>query len=72
MTEPTVPAQRAAPTLWPTRDAATHVAAVRGISYESARRWLSRHVAPLDREPGREGQNRYVVATVRRLAIIEP
>jgi len=60
----TLPEPRHEP-YWTTDQACAHVAKVRGIGEESARRWLGRHVTPLSRETGREGQNLYVPATVR-------
>lgn len=73
MNDATVPEQRADDALpewidlshWTTSQACVFVAAVRDITPESARRWLGRHVVPVDREPGREGENRYAARVVR-------
>lgn len=72
MTEPIeVPAPRTAlpewihAPYWTTSQACVVVAAIRGINHESARRWLGRNCVPVDREPGREGENRYAATTVR-------
>lgn len=50
---------------WTTSQACVFVAAVRGITEESARRWLGRHCVPVDRQPGRDGENRYAAAVVQ-------
>lgn len=64
-----VPAQRTQ-SLWTTSQACAYVASMRGITPESARRWLGRHVAPEGRDAGRDGENLWPVTTVRRNAII--
>jgi hypothetical protein len=64
VTDVEVPAPRHEPH-WTTDQACAHVAKVRDITEESARRWLGRHVTAVSRERGREGQNLYVPAVVR-------
>jgi hypothetical protein len=50
---------------WSTAQACTYVAAVRGITEESARRWLNRHVVAEEWRTG-DGQNVYSAHHVKR------
>lgn len=51
----------------PTRDATAVIAERRGITPDSARRWLTRHVRPVGREVGRVGENLWPMVRVRQL-----
>lgn len=70
----TVPRQRDGTELWPTSHVCALVAQARGITPESARRWLTRNrrLRPVNREVGREGENQYVAAMVRVVLGIDP
>lgn len=69
MDETTVPEQRRPGEIEtaPTRDATALIAQRRGITPESARRWLTRHVKPVGRETGRQGENLWPLVRVRHL-----